>query len=67
MTPRDASGRVPAWLRRPATTAPRVGGDRATHTVRNVSGAWVKEQKIEVTADKITERQVILEVTFVLE
>ena len=47
--------------------AVRVGVDRATHTLRNVYGAWVKEQKIEVTADKITECQVILEVTFVLE
>ena len=35
--------------------AVRVGVDRATHTLRNVYGAWVKEQKIEVTADKITE------------
>ena len=47
--------------------AVKVGVERATQTVRNVSGAWVKEQKVEVTDGKITSYQVVLEVTFVLE
>jgi flavin-binding protein dodecin len=44
-----------------------VGIDRATQTLRNVSGAWVKEQKVEVVDGKITSYQVVLEVTFVLD
>ena len=47
--------------------AVRVGIDRATATLRNVSGAWVKEQKVEVTDGAITAYQVVLEVTFVLD
>lgn len=44
-----------------------VGVARAAQTLRNVSGAWVKEQKVEVTDGRITSYQVVLEVTFVLE
>ena len=47
--------------------AVKVGVDRATQTLRNVSGAWVKEQKVEVSGGSITAYQVVLEVTFVLE
>jgi dodecin len=43
------------------------GVDRATKTLRNVSGAWIKEQKLEVTNGVVSEWQVTLEVTFVLE
>jgi len=43
------------------------GVSRANKTLRNVSGAWVKEQKAEITEGKITSWQVTLEVTFVLE
>jgi flavin-binding protein dodecin len=45
----------------------RVGIDRAAATLRNVSGAWVKEQKVEVTDGRISSYQVVLEVTFVLD
>ena len=45
----------------------KVGVDRATATLRNVSGAWVKEQKVEVRDGAITVYQVMLEVTFVLD
>jgi len=45
----------------------RAGITRATQTLRNVQGAWVKEQKVEVADGWITAYQVILEVTFVLE
>lgn len=47
--------------------AAREGVERANKTLRNVSGAWVKEQKMEVKGGKITAFQVTLEVTFVLD
>jgi len=47
--------------------AVRVGIDRANSTLRNVTGAWVKDQKIEVTNGQITAFQVILEITFILD
>ena len=47
--------------------AVKQGVARAAETLRNVSGAWVKEQKAEVTDDSITAYNVILEVTFVLD
>lgn len=43
------------------------GVARAASTLRNVSGAWVKEQKAEVTDGTITAYNVVLEVTFVLD
>ncbi|WP_127793120.1 dodecin family protein [Agromyces sp. LHK192] len=43
------------------------GVSRATETLRNVSGAWVKEQKVEVADGTITGWSVTLEVTFVLD
>jgi flavin-binding protein dodecin len=45
----------------------RVGIERATKTLRNVEGAWVKEQRLEVNNGKIGMYQVNLLVTFVLE
>ncbi len=43
------------------------GVERASATLRNVSGAWVKEQKVEVTDGRISSYDVVIEVTFVLE
>ncbi|MET0854923.1 MAG: dodecin family protein [Microterricola sp.] len=43
------------------------GIERASATLRNVSGAWVKEQKVEITDGAISGYQVVLEVTFVLD
>jgi flavin-binding protein dodecin len=40
---------------------------RACSTLRNVSGAWVKDQKIEIADDRIVGYQVVLEVSFVLD
>ena len=40
---------------------------RASQTLRNVSGAWVKGQKVEVKDGNIVAYQVMLEVTFVLD
>jgi flavin-binding protein dodecin len=45
----------------------RVGIERATQTLRNVSSAWVKEQQVRITDGKVAEYQVNLLVTFVLE
>lgn len=40
---------------------------RATKTLRNVRSAWVKDQRVSIKDDEITEYQVNLEVTFELE
>ncbi|MGO4105303.1 dodecin family protein [Leifsonia sp. YAF41] len=40
---------------------------RANKTLRGVSGAWVKEQKVEVSDGAITAWEVVIEVTFVLD
>ena len=45
----------------------RQGIRRANETLRNVTGAWVKEQQIEVVDGKITGFRVNLLVTFILE
>jgi hypothetical protein len=43
------------------------GIDRATKTLRNVRGAWIKEQAIEIENDRIKNYKVTMIVTFVLE
>ncbi|HEY8339042.1 MAG TPA: dodecin family protein [Egibacteraceae bacterium] len=43
------------------------GIERATQTLRNVEGAWIKEQEVKVSDGQIAEYQVIMKVTFVLE
>ena len=40
---------------------------RATKTLRNVTGAWVKEQRVEVANGTIAAYQVNMVVTFVLD
>jgi flavin-binding protein dodecin len=40
---------------------------RATKTLRNVEGAWVKDQNVMIEEGNITGYKVNLEVTFVLE
>jgi dodecin len=40
---------------------------RATKTLRNVEGAWVKDMNVMIEDGKITGYKVNLEVTFVLE
>jgi flavin-binding protein dodecin len=42
------------------------GIDRASKTLKNVEGAWVKEQKVVVKNGKIKEYRVDLKVTFIL-
>lgn len=43
------------------------GVSRATKTLRNVRSAWVKEQRVDIRDNAITEYQVNLMVTFVLD
>ena len=43
------------------------GIERATKTLRGVSGAWVKEHKVSVKNDKVVSYQVNMMITFVLE
>ena len=43
------------------------GIDRATKTLRNVKGAWVKEMRVSIENGKISEYQVNMQVTFVLD
>ena len=45
----------------------KVGIDRASQTLRNITSAWVKEQQVEVTDGAISGYQVNLMVTFVLD
>ncbi len=40
---------------------------RATATLRNVQGAWIKEQQVSVEGDRITSYKVNMMITFVLE
>lgn len=44
-----------------------VGVARSHKTARNVSGAWVKDQNVEVVDGKIVAYKVTLEVTFVID
>ena len=43
------------------------GIERANKTLKNVSGAWIQDQKIVIEKGKVVEYRVALKVTFVLE
>ena len=43
------------------------GLSRAGKTLRNIKGAWIKEQHVRVDSGKIAEYQVNMMVTFVLD
>lgn len=43
------------------------GVTRAAKTVRNMKGAWVKEQEVVIDNDRVTEYKVHMLVTFVLD
>jgi hypothetical protein len=45
----------------------RTGVERANKTLRNVKGAWIKEQQITVDGGSISAFRVNMLVTFVLE
>ena len=42
------------------------GVDRANKTLKNVKGAWVKDQEVQIDNGRICGYKVILKVTFVL-
>ena len=46
--------------------AVKTGIDRACKTLDNVSGAWVKDQKVVIKKGKVVEYRVGLMITFVL-
>jgi dodecin len=43
------------------------GIERATKTLRNVKSAWIKEMRVSIENDKVSEYQVNMQVTFVLD
>ncbi len=45
----------------------KTGIERASKTIDNIRGAWIKEQKIQITAGKVTEYRVMMILTFVLD
>ena len=45
----------------------RQGLERATRTLRGVTSAWIKDQRVKLEDGRIAEYQVNIEVTFVLE
>jgi hypothetical protein len=44
-----------------------IGIERANKTLKNVKGAWINEQTIEVKNGKVSTYRVNMKVTFVLE
>ncbi len=47
--------------------AVKQGIARASKTIKNIKGAWVKEQKVTVNDGKVAEYCVMMIVTFVLD
>jgi dodecin len=45
----------------------RVGIEKSGESLRNIKGAWVSEQKVDVADGRITAYRVTLRITFVLE
>jgi dodecin len=45
----------------------KLGVERATHTLRGVTSAWVKEQEVEISDGRVNSYKVNLLVTFVLD
>ena len=43
------------------------GVERASKTLKGISGAWVADQKVTVKDGKIQEYRVVLKITFVLD
>lgn len=45
----------------------QTGIARAAQTLRNVEGAWVKEQEVRISDGKIVDYKVNLQITFILD
>jgi flavin-binding protein dodecin len=43
------------------------GIKRANKTLKNIKGAWVKDQQVTVKDGKVSEYRVVMKVTFVLK
>ena len=43
------------------------GIDKAAETLRNIQGAWVSEEKVDVKDGQITDFRVTLRITFLVE
>lgn len=43
------------------------GVERVSQTVNNVKGAWIKEQKVDISNGQITKYNVMMIVTFILD
>lgn len=46
--------------------AVKSGIERAAKTLKNIKGAWIQEQSVEVNGNQVTEYRVNMKVTFVL-
>ena len=46
--------------------AVRSGIDRASKTITNIQGAWIKEQKLSIENGQVVEYRVTMKVTFIL-
>lgn len=58
---------ISATSEKSSDDAVQTGIDRATKTLRNISGAWIKDQRVEISNGKISSYQVNLLITFVLD
>ena len=47
--------------------AARVGVERASKTLKNITGAWISEMKVDVADGTVSNYRVNMKVTFVLE
>lgn len=47
--------------------AVQIGIDKSGESLRNIKGAWVSEQKVDVVDGKITAYRVTLRITFVVD
>jgi dodecin len=43
------------------------GIERASKTLKNIEGAWIKDQRVVISNGKIREYRVVMKVTFILE
>ncbi|MDX2411434.1 MAG: dodecin family protein [Woeseiaceae bacterium] len=47
--------------------AARKGIKRFSKTIKNIEGAWIKEQKVVVKDGEVSEYRVVMKVSFLLE
>ena len=45
----------------------QVGLDRANDTLKNVQGAWIESQKVDIENGKIAAYRVAMKITFILD